>query len=173
MIPLTGAGNSRYIPRAAMRDVLVPARELDRLTHVPVRFDALVAEDERAFVFAKTVTRDDPGVAEQRVTPSWPHHLPGELVIALTGQAGMIAMHRAGLVGDGWRGHGVRIVDARFSAPVLLGETFFTRVDIARVRRVGQSVHAQLRFRMWKRDAAGGEIETYRSEQHAIFFPPE
>jgi hypothetical protein len=34
-------------------------------------------------------------------------------------------------------------------------------------------VHVQFRFRMWKRDAAGGAVETYRSEQHAIFFPPE
>ncbi|HJQ83857.1 MAG TPA: hotdog fold domain-containing protein [Candidatus Binatia bacterium] len=150
----------------------VPRAELDPLAHAPVRFDALVAEEPHAFVFEKTVTLDDPGVAEQRVTPSWPHHLPGELTIALTGQAGFIAMRRAGLIGEGWRGHGVRIVDARFSAPVLVGETFFTRVELARVRRLRGSVHAQLHFRMWKLDGAGAEVETYRSEQHAIFFPP-
>jgi hypothetical protein len=46
-------------------------------------------------------------------------------------------------------------------------------VEIGRVRRVGRSVHVQFRFRMWKHDAAGAEVETYRSEQHAIFFPPE
>jgi len=62
--------------------------------------------------------------------------------------------------------------DAHFSAPVLLGERFFTRVEIGRVRRVGRSLHVQLRFRMWKLDGGGGEVETYRSEQHAIFFPP-
>ena len=112
-------------------------------------------------------------MAEQRVTPAWPHHLPGELAIALTGQAGVIAVRRSGLVAEGWRGHGVRIVDARFSAPVLLGETFFTRVEIGRVRRLGRSVHVQFRFRMWKHDAAGREVDTYRSEQHAVFFPPE
>jgi hypothetical protein len=147
--------------------------ELDRLTHAPALFDALVAEEGDAFVLEKTVRADDPGVAAQRVTPSWPHHLPGELTIALTGQAGFIACHRRGLIGDGWRGHGVRIVEARFSAPVLLDETFYTRVEIGRVRRLGQSVHVQFRFRMWKHDASGAEIETYRSEQHAIFFPPE
>jgi hypothetical protein len=147
--------------------------ELDRLTHAPVRFDALVAEDERGCVFAKTVVIEDPGVAEQRVTPAWPHHLPGELVIALTGQAGFIVARRRGIIADGWRGHGVRIVDARFSAPVLLGETLYARVDVGRVRRLGRSVHVQLRFRMWKLDDRGGEVETYRSEQHAIFFPPE
>ena len=136
-------------------------------------FDALIAEEGDAFVLQKTVRADDPGVAAQRVTPSWPHHLPGELTIALTGQAGFIACHRKGLIGDGWRGHGVRIVDARFSAPVLLEETFYTRVEIGRVRRLGQSVHVQFRFRMWKHDASGAEVETYRSEQHAIFFPPE
>ncbi|HWP67243.1 MAG TPA: hotdog fold domain-containing protein [Candidatus Limnocylindria bacterium] len=145
---------------------------LDRWTHAPALFDALVAEDGNAFVLEKTVRPDDPGVAQQRVTPAWPHHLPGELTIALTGQAGFIACHRKGLIEDGWRGHGVRIVDARFSAPVLLGETFYTRVEIGRVRRIGQSIHVQFRFRMWKPDGAGGEIETYRSEQHAIFFPP-
>ena len=154
-----------------MRPVHVPRAELDRLGHAPVRFDALVGEDDEALVFVKTVTRDDPGVAEQRVTPAWPHHLPGELIIALTGQAGVIAMRRKGLIGEGWRGHVVRITEARFSAPVLLGETFFTRVDILRVRRIGWSVHARFRFRMWKADAGGAEIETYRSEQDAIFFP--
>jgi hypothetical protein len=156
-----------------VRAVHVPREELDRVTQAPVRFDALVGEDGKAFVFEKTVTLADPGVAEQRVTPAWPHHLPGELAIALTGQAGIIAAHRAGLIGEGWRGHGVRIVDARFSAPVLLGERFLTRVEIGRVRRLGRSLHVQLRFRMWKLDGDGGEVETYRSEQHAIFFPPE
>ena len=150
----------------------VSREELDRLTHAPVRFDALVAEDDHGCVFEKTVSLDDPGVAEQRTTPAWPHHLPGELVIALTGQAGFIAAHRRRLIGEDWRGHGVRIVDARFSAPVLLGERFFTRVDVGRVRRLGASVHVQFRFRMWKPDGDGREVETYRSEQHAIFFPP-
>jgi hypothetical protein len=28
-----------------------------------------------------------------------------------------------------------------------------------------------LRYRMWKHGADGAEIETYRSEQDAIFFP--
>ena len=156
-----------------MREVRVPREQLDRMTQAPARFDALVGEDGQAFVLEKTVTQGDPGVAEQRVTPTWPHHLPGELTIALTGQAGVIAARRAGLIGEGWRGHGVRIVDARFSAPVLVGERFFTRVEIGRVRRIGRSVHVQFRFRMWKVDAEDGEVETYRSEQHAIFFPPE
>ena len=153
--------------------IRVPREELDGLTQAPARFDALVAEDEHGCVFEKTVSMDDPGVAEQRTTPAWPHHLPGELVIALTGQAGCIVARRRGLIGEGWRGHGVRIVDARFSAPVLVGERFFTRVDVGRVRKVGRSVHVQFRFRMWKPGDGGGEVETYRSEQHAIFFPPE
>ncbi len=156
-----------------MTGTRVSREELDRLTQAPALFDALVAEDEHGCVFEKTVSMDDPGVAAQRVTPTWPHHLPGELVIALTGQAGCIAALRRGLIGDGWRGHGVRIVDARFSAPVLVGERVFARVDVGRVRKVGRSVHVQFRFRMWKPGADGGEVETYRSEQHAIFFPPE
>src|SRR5256885_800848 len=61
----------------------------------------------------------------------------------------------------------------RFSAPVLVGEQFFTRVEIGRVRRVGRSVHVQFRFRMWKVDAEGGVVETYRREQNAIFLAPE
>ena len=155
-----------------MTAVRIERAELDRLTHAPVLFDALVDEGDDAWVLEKTVTLADPGVAAQRVTPAWPHHLPGELTIALTGQAGFIACRRKGLIGDGWRGHGVRIVDARFSELVLVGETFYTRVGLGRVRRLGSSVHVQFRFRMWKLDAAGSEIETYRSEQHAIFFPP-
>ena len=151
----------------------VPREELDRLTHTPTAFDALVGEDDDGLVLEKTVTMDDSGVAQQRVTPAWPHHLPGELTIALTGQAGFIAARRRGLIGAGWRGHGVRIVDARFRAPVLVGETVYTRISIGRVRRLATSVHVQFRFRMWKRDQAGAEVETYRSEQHAIFFPPE
>jgi hypothetical protein len=156
-----------------MREVNVPRSELDALAQSPVLFDALVGEDEQACVFVKTVTIDDPGVAQQRITSRWPHHLPGELVIGLTGQAACIALYRLGLIDPSWRGHGVRIVDARFPAPVLLGERFFTRIDIVRARRLLGSLHVRLRYRMWKHDAAGAEIETYTSTQDAIFFPGE
>jgi hypothetical protein len=154
-----------------MRDIHLDRTELDELGQAPVLFDALIAEDDRACVFVKTVTMDDPGVAEQRVTARWPHHLPGELVIALTGQAAIIALRRAGIIQPGWRGHGVRIRDARFSAAVLVGETFYTRVDVLRVRKLGGSLHGRFRFRMWKNDTNGGEVDTYRSEQDAMFFP--
>ena len=149
----------------------VPRAELDRLCQSPVHFDALVAEEENACVFVKTVRLDDPGVADQRITPLWPHHLPGELVISLTGQAAYILLLRRGIIAEGWRGHGVRIRDARFSASVLLGETFWTRVEVARVRRLGAKRYVQLRYRMWKLGPDGREIETYRSEQDAMFFP--
>jgi len=151
----------------------IPRAELDALAPMPVLFDALVDEDDTACVFVKTLTLDDPGVALQRTRPRWPHHLPGELVIALTGQAGCIALCRHGLIDPSWRGHGVRIADARFSAPVLLGERFFTRIEIRRTRRLRGSLHVRLGYRMWKHGADGEEIETYRSEQDAIFFPGE
>jgi hypothetical protein len=156
-----------------MRDVYVSQAELDALAQSTVLFDALIGENESACVFRKTVRADDPGVAPQRVTARWPHHLPGELVIALTGQAGVIAVRRKGLIGAGWRGHGVRIRDARFSAPVLVGETADMRVEITRARKVGDSVYVQFRFRMWKRASDGSEVETFRSEQDAMFFPGE
>ncbi len=148
----------------------IPREELDRLCQSPVLFDALIAEEEGACVFVKTVTMDDPGVAAQRVLPRWPHHLPGDLVISLTGQAAAVALRRANIIGPDWRGHGVRIRDARFSASVLVGETFYTRVEVARVRRLGDNLYVQLRYRMWKVDERGQEIETYRSEQDAMFF---
>jgi hypothetical protein len=154
-----------------MSDVWVPRAELDALGQTPVLFDALVSEEDRALVFTKTLTLDDPGVRAQRVTPRWPHHLPGELTIALTGQAGVIAVRRQGLVEAGWRGHGVRIRDARFSAPVLVGETVLVRVEIGRTRRLRDWVHVCFRFRMWKRGPGGEEVETYRSEQEAVFLP--
>ena len=140
------------------------------MSQSPVLFDCLVEDDETGLTFRKTVTIDDPGVAAQRVTEQWPHHLPGELIIALTGQAGVITLRRKGLISDGWRGHGVRIRDARFSAPVLLGETFYTRVEVGRIRRLGGIVHVRFRFRMWK-SVEGREVETFRSEQDAMFFP--
>jgi hypothetical protein len=154
-----------------MGGVYVPREDLDRLGQSPILFDALVDEDETGCVFVKTARSDDPGVAEQRTTPKWPHHLPGELIIALTGQAAIIALHRKGHIDASWRGHGVRISDARFSAPVLVGEAFYTRIDIERLRRLGASCHARFRFRMWKHDGNGREIETFRSLQDAIFFP--
>lgn len=154
-----------------MTDVLLDRAALDRLTATPALFDALVWEDTSACVFVMTLTTKSPGVAQQRVTPTWPHHLPGDLVIALTGQAATIAMRRRGLIGVDWRGHGVRIDEARYSAPVLLGEQFFTRVELLRVRRWRARVHARFRFRMWKLSAEGDEIETFRSRQDAIFFP--
>jgi len=154
-----------------MRELNVPRAELDRLAPIPVLFDALVGEDDGVCVFVKTLTLDDPGVAAQRTSPRWPHHLPGELVIGLTGQAACVALCRLGHIEPSWRGHGVTISHARFSAPVLLGERFFTRIEIARTRRVLGSLHVNLRYRMWKHDAGGAEIETYRSTQDAIFFP--
>jgi len=144
---------------------------LDALVQSPIHLDALISEDGDSFVFEKRVTMGDPGVRDQRVTPQWPHHLPGELVIGLTGQAGTIALRRKGVIAHGWRGHGVRIRDARFSKPVLVGETVLVRTEVLRVRRIGTSIHATFRFRMWKRGENDAEIETYRSEQDAIFFP--
>jgi hypothetical protein len=154
-----------------MTAIHVARAELDRLTQSPALFDALIDEDETACTFVKTVTMDDPGVAQQRTSPRWPHHLPGELAIALTGQAACIALCRLGYIDPSWRGHGVRIVEARFPAPVMLGERFFTRVEIGRARRLLGSLHVRLRYRMWKHGDDGAEIETYRSQQDAIFFP--
>lgn len=148
-----------------------PRAELDALAPMPVLFDALIAEDDAGCVFEKVLTLDDPGVRQQRTSPQWPHHLPGELVIGLTGQAACVFLRRRGLIDASWRGHGVRIRDARYSAPVLLGERFFTRVTVLRARRLMGSLHVRLAYRMWKPDGAGAEIETFRSEQDAIFFP--
>lgn len=149
----------------------IPRAALDPLGQSPILFDALIAEDEHSCTFRKLLTIDDPGVREQRTTARWPHHLPGEMYIALTGQAAVVLMRRRGLIDDGWRGHGVRIRDARFSAPVLVGETLFVRAELRRTRRLRDSLHTQFTFRMWKRAADGGEIEVYRSEQDAMFFP--
>jgi len=156
-----------------MQELWVPRTELEAVSQSAVYFDALIGEEDSALVFQKQVTLADPGVAAQRVTPRWPHHLPGDVIIALTGQAGVIAARRKGIVPPGWRGRGVRIRDARFSAPVLLGETLFARVEIARVRRLAGNVYMSFRFRMWKRGADGAEVETFRSEQDAMFFPGE
>lgn len=145
--------------------------DLDHLGQSPILFDALIAEDETSCTFRKVLTAEDPGVAEQRTTPRWPHHLPGETYIALTGQAAVILMRRRGLIDAGWRGHGVRIRDARFSAAVFLGETFFVRAELLRTRRLRDSLHTQFAFRMWKHGPDGAEIEVYRSEQDAMFFP--
>lgn len=149
----------------------VPRRDLDPLGQSPVLFDALIEEDEASCVFEKTLTPEDPGVRDQRTTPKFPHHLPGELVIGLTGQAASVLLRRRGWIDAAWRGHGVRITEARYSAPVLLGERFFTRVTVLRRRRLGDRLHLRFAFRMWKLDADGAEIETYRSQQDAIFFP--
>jgi len=155
---------------ADVPEIYVGRADLDRFCPTPVLFDALIVEDDSGLVFLKTLTAEEPGVRLQRVSPNWPHHLPGDTVIALTGQAGIIAMHRRGLIGPAWRGHGVRIQDARYSAPVLVGEQFFTRVDIVRVRRWRDSLHTRFRFRMWK-NIDGAEVETFRSQQDAMFFP--
>src|SRR5215470_6620041 len=137
----------------------VTREDLDPFCQSPVSFDALVEEDERACVLVKTLGEGDPGVGAQRPTAAWPHHLPGELVIGLTGQAADILLRRNGMISGDWRGHGVRIRDARFSATVLVGETFWTRVEIERVRRLGEKLYVQFRFRMWKLGPDGEEIE--------------
>ncbi len=150
---------------------ILDSDELDRLTQTPVLFDRMVSEDEESCVLEIAVSENTPGVAEQRVVPNWKHHLPGETVISLTGQAACVLLRRRGIIAEGWRGHGVRIRDARYSASVELGEVAWMRVAHGRVRRLRDSLHVQFRFRMWKLDADGKEVETFRSEQDAIFFP--
>jgi len=134
-------------------------------------FDALIAEDDSSCTFEMTPALDTPGVREQRPTARWPHHLPGEQVISLTGQTGGVLLRRRGHIEAGWRGHGVRISEARFSAPVLIGERVYIRAELLRARRLRDSLHVRFAFRMWKLAADGSEIETYRSQQDAIFFP--
>lgn len=151
-------------------ETIATRAELDELTQTPVDFDRLVAEDEQSCILEISVTRDTTGVAAQRVRPKWGHHLPGETVIGLTGQAACVLLRRRGIIDQGWRGHGVRIRDARYSASVDLGEVAWMRVELGRVRRLRGSLHVQFRFRMWKLGAAGEEVETFRSEQDAIFF---
>ena len=152
-------------------ETILTREELDLLTQSPAQFDRLVQEDEDSCVLEIAVTRDTAGVADQRVVPGWDHHLPGETVISLTGQAACILLRRSGVIDAGWRGHGVRIRDARYSASVGLGELAWLRVERMRVRRLRGSVHIRFRFRMWKLDGDGAEVETFRSEQDAIFFP--
>ncbi len=144
--------------------------ELDRLTQTPAEFDRLVEEDDISCVLEIECTANTAGVTAQRTVPRWGHHLPGETVIALTGQAACVLLRRRGVIQEGWRGHGVRIRDARYSASVELGEVAWMRVEMGRVRRLRDSVHIQFRFRMWKVDDGGKEVETFRSEQDAIFF---
>jgi hypothetical protein len=145
--------------------------ELEGDAQSPLYFDALIAEDETSCTFEMTVTERLPGLRDQRPTTRWPHHLPGEQVISLTGQTGGVLLRRRGHIEAGWRGHGVRIDDARFSAPVLLGERFYIRAELLRARRLRDSLHCRFAFRMWKLGPDGSEIETYRSQQDAIFFP--
>jgi len=154
-----------------MPSLRVLRAELDAAAQSPIFFDALIAEDETSCTFEMTPTVEMPGVREQRATPRWPHHLPGEQVISLTGQAGGILLRRRGHIDATWRGHGVRISEARFSAPVLIGERFFTRAELLRARRLRDSLHVRFAFRMWKLGPDGAEIETFRSQQDAIFFP--
>jgi hypothetical protein len=153
------------------RPKILDGDRLDALTQTPNQFECLVEEDEESCVLELIVTEQTDGLAAQRVLPHWPHHLPGETVIALTGQAACILLRRRGIIDEGWRGHGVRIRDARYSASVGLGEIAWMRVELGRVRRLRGSLHVQFRFRMWKRGASGDEVETFRSEQDAIFFP--
>ena len=42
--------------------------DLDQLGQSPIHLDALIVEEDGAYVFAKHVTMDDPGVREQRAT---------------------------------------------------------------------------------------------------------
>ncbi len=149
----------------------IPRSALDGDAQSPLFFDALIAEDATSCTFEMTVTAALPGIREQRTSARWPHHLPGEQVVSLTGQTGGVLLRRRGHIDASWRGHGVRIDEARFSAPVLLGETFYIRAELLRARKLRDSLHCRFAFRMWKLGPDGAEIETFRSQQDAIFFP--
>jgi hypothetical protein len=91
---------------SGLKDAEFRALRSTRSHRFPVAASMRLLEETRT-VLASSRRRvddsDDPGVREQRTTPIVPHHLPGELVIGLTGQAACVFLSRRGLIDASWR----------------------------------------------------------------------
>jgi len=112
---------------------------------------------------------DHPIVAAQREWPSQPKHVPGIIMVQITGTLGNLhAVCVMGLkMSEGWVGFGTNIHEARFSGVGKIGPAMICELKIERLRRIKGQVFGTYAVRF---EQEGKVI--YRSRQTASWLRP-
>ncbi len=107
---------------------------------------------------------DHPTVLAQREWPGQPKHVPGIIMVQITGTLGNLhAVCVMGLkMSEGWVGFGTNIHEARFSGIGKLGPALICELEVERMRRIRGQVFGTYKFR-FEQD---GKL-IYRSRQTA------
>jgi hypothetical protein len=130
--------------------------------------DLLELDPEQGRVRGRVdTTRLGPLVEAQVVTPGHPRHVPGAVMVQITGTLGNLhAVYVLGLrPSQGWSGFGTHVRSARFPSIGRIGPPMDVELTATRVRRLRGRTFVEYRFRY---EQEGREI--YLSEQAAIWF---
>jgi len=113
--------------------------------------------------------RAHPLVLAQRSWPNQPKHVPGAVMVQITGTLGNIhAVCVLGLrMSEGWVGFGTHIHEARFRGLGQLGPALRCELSVERVRRLAGSIFVTYAF-----DLSQDGRPIYRSRQSASWSRP-
>jgi len=113
---------------------------------------------------------DHPLVVGQRAWPGQPKHVPGVIMVQITGTLGNLhAVCVLGLkMSEGWVGFGTHIHEAKFSGLGEIGPAMICELQIERMRRIRGQVFGTYAFRYEQ----GGKV-IYRSRQTASWLRPD
>jgi hypothetical protein len=109
---------------------------------------------------------NSPIVAAQRPWPGQPKHVPGMVMVQITGTLGNIhAVFGLGLrMSEGWVGFGTTILEARFRGLGQLGPPLHCELRVDDLRRLEGSLFATYSFRFRQ-----GSTTIYSSRQRAVW----
>lgn len=112
-------------------------------------------------------TRLGPLVDAQRESPGHPRHVPGAVMVQITGTLGSLhAVYVLGLrPSEGWSGFGTHVKGARFPSLGRIGPPMEVELRASRIRRLRGRTFAEYAFRYTQEGR-----DVYRSEQAAIWF---
>ncbi len=153
MLPLDFADQCLYGPECWFVDAV---EQLDD-TCVRVRTDS---------------TKLGPFVDAQVVRRGHPKHVPGAVMVQLTGTLG--SLHTVYVLGlKDHVGYGTHIKGARFPSLGRIGPPLWAELRCTRIRRLRGRVFGEYAFEFWQFSEAGERQVIYQSEQSAIWMPGE
>ncbi len=113
-----------------------------------------------------------PFVDAQVVRRGHPKHVPGAVMVQLTGTLGSLhAVYGLGLRDH--VGYGTHIKSARFPTLGRIGPGMWAELRVIRIRRLRGRVFSEYRFEYWQEAPNGERAVVYASEQAAIWMPGE
>lgn len=125
-----------------------------------------VDAEQGAIVALTDTTKLGGSVEAQRPWPGQPKHVPGNVMIQMTGTLGNLhAVFVLGLrMTEGWVGFGVGIDEARFRNIARIGPPLRARAQQTRVRRIGGRVFVSYEFEFTQEGAL-----VFESRQTAVW----